>query len=266
MMMMIIAFIDICLILCDNYSFFVIPFFFHYCSFSQPTRQPSSQPTRQPTRLPTRQPTSQPTRQPTSQPTRLPSSLPSTKPTTHPSRSSLAPVPIAPSYQPSKIGGTMQPTTLYAPSIAPTLEPTTALPTRPPLASDGCVHVGFIALQSQTWTSQYHTVPSFGNPGDQIYYNVTMIFAGGQASLGSSGGYYESGQLYQWDINTPAKFGPFSVLAGDTGILIYFTPYQMGSYFRATVCPFQSVPTAMPTTIPAPGKHSPLVRSHLPLF
>ena len=148
----------------------------------------------------------------------------------------------------------MQPTTQYAPSTAPTLEPTTALPTRSPLASDGCVHVGFMALQSQTYINQYYTVPSFGKPGDQIYYNVTMILAGGFGYIGSSGGWDESGQLYQGNLNTPKEFGPYSVLAGDTGVLIHFYPYYAGSYFRATVCPFQTIPTTMPTRMPALGK------------
>ena len=215
---------------------------------------------------PTSQPTSQPTRQPISQPTSHPTTQPTTQPTTHPSVSSLAPT--VPSYQPSKQRATTQPTTRFAPSVAPTREPTTAIPTRSPLATDGCVHIAFMALQSQTYINQYYTVPSFGNPGEQIYYNVTIILAGGFGYVGSSGGWDESGQLYQGDLSSPKEFGPFSVLASDTGVLIHFYPYYVGSNFRATVCPFQAMPTTMPTQIPAHGK-SPIpfalsTASHMP--
>ena len=90
-----------------------------------------------------------------------------------------------------------------------------------------------------------------------MYYNVTLIMAGASGNIGSSGGYYESGSLSASNLNLPTEFGPFSVLAGDTGVLIRFYPYYAGSYFRATVCPFQAVPTAMPTQMLAPGKHLP---------
>ena len=195
---------------------------------------------------PTSQPTSQPTGQPLGFPTHRPSHRPTSQPSSHPSSLSHAP-----SYRPSQQGGTTQPSTQYAPTLAPTQRPTTAVPTRSPLASDGCVHIGFMALQSQVNVRQYYTVPSFGNPGDQIYYNVTMIMAGGSGSIGSSGGYYESGTLQACcNLNIPSEFGPFSVLAGDTGVLIRFDPYYVGSYFRATVCSFKDVPTTMPTPIP----------------
>ena len=140
----------------------------------------------------------------------------------------------------------------------PTQKPSPALPTRPPLATDGCVHTAFMSLQeSQRNTNQYYTVPSFGNPGEQIYYNVTIILAGGFATIGSSGGWWdESAGLYQSTLSTPKEFGPFSVLVGDTGVLIRFNPYYVGSYYRATVCPFQAVPTTMPTQIPPHGNHS----------
>ena len=104
--------------------------------------------------------------------------------------------------------------------------------------------------ESQRYTNQYYTVPSFGNPGEQIYYNVTIIVAGGSGYISSSREWSESGSLYSGSLSTPSEFGPFSVLAGDTGVLITFVPYQVGSNFRATVCPFQAVPTTMPTQIP----------------
>ena len=169
-------------------------------------------------------------------------------PTPHPFGSPVASV--APSYQPSKPGATTTPTFKYAPSTAPTLEPTTALPTRSPLASDGCVHVGFMALQSQTYINQYFTVPTFGKPGEQIYYNVTIILAAATVSIGLPDGSYDSGVGACCSLTSPSKYGPYSVLAGDTGVMINFYPYYAGSYFRATVCPYQTVPTAMPTPTP----------------
>ena len=145
----------------------------------------------------------------------------------------------------------MNPTT---PTRKPTtLAPTTAVPTRSPLASDGCVHMAFMSLQqSQTFNYQYYTVPTFGHPGDQMYYNVTVILAGGFGEIGSSEGL--SARLYQQSLDISSEFGPFSVLADDTGVFIRFYPYYVGSYFRATACPFQLTPTRMPTQIPAHGK------------
>ena len=130
------------------------------------------------------------------------------------------------------------------------MNPTT--PTREPTASDGCVHIAFMSLQSQTNNYHYYTVPSFGSPGDQIYYNVTVILAGGFGYIITSADWSET--IRQQSLSTPSKFGPFSVLSGDSGVSIMFYPYEVGSYFRATVCPFEMIPTSMPTQIPAHGK------------
>ena len=139
--------------------------------------------------------------------------------------------------------------------------PISAVPTPPPLASDGCVHIAFIALQS-TLTWDYFSVPSFGNPGDLIYYNVTITIAGGQGYFGSSPGPYGSGNwpylesqaLYNFPSN-PMQFGPFS-LASNGGVFFSFYALNVGSTFRASVCPIQTVPTARPTPLPVPGKSS----------
>ena len=208
-------------------------------------------------------------------------------PTSQPSRlySVSARLPGQPSSQPSRLGTrgalrksryavlledspAVQPPPTGQPTRQPTAAPTNSIPTLPPLASDGCVHVGFMALLSQTYNWNYFSVPAFGNSGDFVYYNVTIHITGGTGYFGSSlaswnehrngdNPFLGSSQLYS---NGPSsmKFGPFSV-DGNQGVFFSFFPYSMGSSLSATVCPFQTVPTARPTQRSAPGKQS----SHL---
>ena len=229
----------------NNYGSFrsQLPGAFFGLPSSQPTSQPSRQPSLQPTRQPISHPTRQPTRQPTSQPTRQPTRQPTSQPTRQPTRQ-------------------------------PTSQPT-LLPTNTPKSF--CQYVSFMSLSSQMNSWQYFTVPAFGTPGVETYYNVTIVASGGLMYFGSDS-FAESIELNSLDNWQGKAFGPFT-LVGKGGVNFEFYPSQWQASFSAMVCPLRAVPSTMPTPIPI-GKHfanqmtyqmmliyfSSLTRYFLPLF
>jgi len=240
----------------------------------QPSRQPTTQPTEQPTRQPTTQPTEQPTRQPTEQPTLRPISHPTGRPSKEPtSRPSQKPTSLPTSHpsakrtaRPSAEGDTSQPVALpksKAPSAPPSFHPS-YVPTRPPTGSDGCVHISYMYIRGSTNIVKH--VPSFGDAGANVLYNVTMQlfpitsgYASGQAWFGSGPQSTHESRMcspFGWDTYWSYYVGNpvcSDLYLSSTGVWFNFQPQQSGASFQATVCAVSSRPTPMPSVGPSGG-------------